>query len=52
VRGVDRYGHFQHEPRPQRDMDPALVAMQAEAAQRQASILYAGTGRPTFRADL
>jgi hypothetical protein len=33
-------------------MDPALVAMQAEAAQRQASILYAGTGRPTFRADL
>src|SRR5215210_1790946 len=52
VRGVDRYGHFQHEPRPQRDMDPALVAMQAEAAQRQASILYAGTGRPTFRSDL
>ena len=52
VRGVDRHGHFQPEPRPERDMDPALVAMQAEAAQRQASILYAGTGRPTFRADL
>ena len=52
VRGVDRHGHFRHEPRPERDMDPALVAMQAEAAQRQASILYAGTGRSTFRADL
>lgn len=52
VRGVDEYRHFRHEPRPERDMDPTLVAMQAEAAQRQASILYSGTGRPTFRADL
>jgi len=52
VRGVDEYGHFQAEPRPERDMDPALVGMQAEAAQRQARILYHGTDRPTFRADL
>lgn len=52
VRGVDEYGHFRLEPRPERDMDPALVAMQAEAAQRQAQILYSGTGRPTFRADI
>ena len=52
VRGTDEYGHFQHEPRPERDLDPALVAMQAEAAQRQARILYHGTGRPTFRADI
>jgi ectoine hydroxylase-related dioxygenase (phytanoyl-CoA dioxygenase family) len=52
VRGVDEYGHFRAEPRPERDMDPALVAMQAEAAQRQAQILYSGTGRPTFRPDI
>ena len=52
VRGVDDYGHFLNEPRPERDMDPALVVMQAEAAQRQAQILYAGTGQPTFRPDL
>jgi len=52
VRGVDEYRHFQSEPRPRRDMQPDLVAMQAEAAQRQARILYSGTGRPTFRADL
>lgn len=52
VRGTDEYGHFQHEPRPERDLDPALVAMQAEAAQRQARILYHGTGRPTFRGDI
>jgi hypothetical protein len=52
VRGVDEYGHFRLEPRPERDMDPAFVAMQAEAAQRQAQILYSGTGRPTFRPDI
>ncbi|SDG17766.1 phytanoyl-CoA dioxygenase family protein [Thalassobaculum litoreum] len=52
VRGTDEYGHFQLEPRPERDMDPALVAMQAEAAERQARILYHGTDRPTFRADI
>ena len=52
VRGVDEYGHFRAEPRPERDMDPALVAMQAEAAQRQAQILYSGRGRPTFRPDI
>jgi non-haem Fe2+, alpha-ketoglutarate-dependent halogenase len=52
VRGVDEYGHFCIEPRPERDMEPALVAMQAEAAQRQAQILYSGTGRPTFRPDI
>ena len=52
VRGVDEYGHFRLEPRLEQDMDPALVAMQAEAAQRQAQILYSGTGRPTFRPDI
>jgi len=52
VRGVDEYGHFQPEPRPERDLDPAMLALQEAAAQNQARILYSGTGRPTFRPDL
>ncbi len=52
VRGVDTHHHFQPEPRPEREREPALVAMQAEAARRQAEILYAGTGRGDFRPDL
>jgi non-haem Fe2+, alpha-ketoglutarate-dependent halogenase len=52
VRGVDEYGHFRPEPRPERDLDPAMLALQEAAAQNQARILYSGTGRPTFRPDL
>ena len=52
VRGSDEYGHFRLEPRPERDMDPAFLAMQDEAAQRQRRILYHGTDRESFRPDL
>lgn len=52
VRGVDAYGHFRPEPRPARDLDPDALALQEIAAQNQARILYTGTDRPTFRADL
>jgi hypothetical protein len=52
MRGVDEYGRFRAEPRPERDMHPVPVAMQAEAARRQARILYSGTGRRTFRPDI
>ena len=31
VRGVDRYGHFDDEPRPQIDYGPAVRAFHAEA---------------------
>jgi len=31
VRGSDRYGHFEHEPRPQRDFEPAAVARHEHA---------------------
>ena len=44
VRGVDRHHHFEHEPRPVRDMDPPLVALHKEIAERNARILYRGTG--------
>lgn len=52
VRGRDDYGHFKLEPRPERDLDPAMLEWQEMAAQNQARILYSGTDRPTFRADL
>lgn len=38
VRGVDRYQHFDHEPRPQRDLDPADVARHKQATATYAEI--------------
>lgn len=43
VRGEDRFHHFEHEPRPARDMDPAFVALHKRIAERNARILYRGT---------
>ncbi|HXF80442.1 MAG TPA: phytanoyl-CoA dioxygenase family protein [Usitatibacter sp.] len=43
VRGVDEHRHFQHEPRPTADMDPAFVKLHREIAERNARILYRGT---------
>jgi len=43
VRGVDRYGHFEHEPIPERDLDPAMLALHKKIAERNAQILYRGT---------
>lgn len=34
VRGTDRYGHFDPEQRPERDMDPQALAGHAQAVQR------------------
>jgi len=48
VRGVDRHGHFAHEPRPARDLDPEFVALHREISSRNARILYAGTGVSSF----
>jgi non-haem Fe2+, alpha-ketoglutarate-dependent halogenase len=50
VRGVDRYGHFDHEPRPRHDLDAAALAAHADAIGRQVKALYAGTDRQVFRA--
>lgn len=38
VRGLDRYGHFNLEPRPQRDLDPADVARHRLATATYAEI--------------
>jgi ectoine hydroxylase-related dioxygenase (phytanoyl-CoA dioxygenase family) len=50
VRGVDRYGHFDPEPRPQHDIDEAARAAHADAVGRQVKALYQGTQKTEFRA--
>jgi non-haem Fe2+, alpha-ketoglutarate-dependent halogenase len=43
VRGVDAFHHFEHEPRPTRDMDPAFLELHRKITERNAQILYRGT---------
>lgn len=43
VRGVDNHHHFELEPKPERDMDPAFVKLHREITERTAQILYRGT---------
>jgi non-haem Fe2+, alpha-ketoglutarate-dependent halogenase len=50
VRGVDRYGNFDHEPRPKRDLDDAALAAHTDAVNRQVKALYSGTDKQAFRA--
>jgi non-heme Fe2+,alpha-ketoglutarate-dependent halogenase len=48
VRGVDRYGHFELEPRPRVDLDPEMVALHKAIAEKSARILYRGTGVESY----
>jgi hypothetical protein len=48
VRGADAFGHFELEPRPATDLDPAMLALHAEISDRQARILYRGTAKTSF----
>jgi hypothetical protein len=48
VRGLDRHHHFELEPRPMRDMDPDFVALHKRIAERNARILYRGTGVESY----
>ena len=43
VRGEDRYGHFELEPRPAADLDAAACAAHTAAMQRALGALYSGT---------
>ena len=43
VRGVDRYNHFEHEPRPAADLDAAARAAHAAAMERMIGTVYSGT---------
>ena len=42
VRGVDEFGHFDHEQSPEADMHPDAVARHKQVIDRQIQILYAG----------
>jgi len=42
VRGVDEFGHFDHEPRPESEFHPDAVARHAAFLDRHLSIQYAG----------
>lgn len=42
VRGVDEFGHFDHETSPESDMHPDAVARHKQVIDRQMQILYAG----------
>ena len=48
VRGRDRYRHFDLNPRPSRSLDPAAVAVHAEASRRRAAVIDAAS--PEHRA--
>jgi len=48
VRGTDRFHHFDLEPRPSQEMDPAFVKLHKEIAERSAQILYRGTGVKSY----
>ena len=48
VRGSDRYGHFELEPSPDGEMTPAMMALHSRIAERNARILYRGTGVGSF----
>lgn len=50
VRGTDRYGNFDLEPRPKRDLDDTALAAHTDAVDRQVKALYSGTAKREFRA--
>ncbi|MBL8384544.1 MAG: phytanoyl-CoA dioxygenase family protein [Burkholderiales bacterium] len=50
VRGTDRHGHFDPEPRPAADLDAGALAAHADAVGRQVKALYQGTAKTEFRA--
>jgi non-haem Fe2+, alpha-ketoglutarate-dependent halogenase len=48
VRGVDNFHHFELEPRPSKDMDPAFLKLHKDVTERNAKILYRGTDVKTY----
>jgi non-haem Fe2+, alpha-ketoglutarate-dependent halogenase len=45
---VDAFHHFEHEPLPARDMDPAFLELHRKITERNAQILYRGTDVRTY----
>ena len=50
VRGVDEFGNFHHEKRPDADFSDAARAHHGEVTQQVVQTLYRDTGRSAFRA--
>lgn len=50
VRGVDTFGHFEHEPAPKDEFDPEAVAVHDKVVERQFEIIYAGAQQAGKRA--
>ncbi|MEO8938835.1 MAG: phytanoyl-CoA dioxygenase family protein [Burkholderiaceae bacterium] len=48
VRGTDAFHHFELEPRPTMDMDPAFLTLHKDVTERNAKILYRGTDVKTY----
>jgi hypothetical protein len=48
VRGTDRFGHFELEPRPEQDMQADMLALHRRLTERAAQILYKGTEVDSF----
>jgi len=48
VRGVDRFHHFDPEPRPGAEMAPDMVRLHREITERNAQILYRGTAVKSY----
>ena len=48
VRGEDRFHHFELEPRPSRELEPDFVALHKRITERNAQILYRGTGVKSY----
>jgi non-heme Fe2+,alpha-ketoglutarate-dependent halogenase len=49
VRGVDRYGNFEHEAAPEADLSEAALALHAAITDRNVKVLYRGTGVEQYR---
>jgi ectoine hydroxylase-related dioxygenase (phytanoyl-CoA dioxygenase family) len=47
VRGTDRYGYFEPEPAPKRDLDPDAVALHQALRERRTAILMRGAAQPS-----
>jgi hypothetical protein len=48
VRGTDRFGHFEHEPRATTDDDPAMIELHRRVIDGAAQRLYRGTDVASF----
>jgi hypothetical protein len=48
VRGEDRFGNFEREPRPRANLDPEAVAYHTRSAELHGQLLYQGTERQPY----